>query len=107
VSLVHINRPRWILKRRIKRCPTCECCTEFVVTCEVWYASMWLCCRCGDGWGEEGLMPRPFARGWRKDAVREHRRMWDQATYGPFPTLQELDPEWQSEHPVEDAGATL
>lgn len=94
VVTLHVNRPsNRHLRRRIRRCFTCECCTEFVVRCELWYSACWMCCRCGDSWtAGEGRDQRPFHRNWRRDAVRRHRRMWDVATYGAFPTLHELDP---------------
>lgn len=92
-TLIHINRPsNQHLRRRIERCVTCECRTEFVVRFELWYSPTWMCCRCGDSWTDEGRYPRPFQRNWRTDAIRQHRRLWDLATYGPAPTLHELDP---------------
>lgn len=76
------------LRRRIWRCPTCECRTETVVRYEAWYDPTVVCCRCGDSWGSEGRFERPFHRHWRRDAVRRARPLWDLATYGPPPGLE-------------------
>jgi hypothetical protein len=73
---------------------------------ELWYAPTIYCCRCGDSWdAEEGRHERPFARGWRRDAVRCARQLWDQATYGPPPTVEQMDPEWFAEVEARQAEA--
>jgi hypothetical protein len=76
-------------RKRYLRCPMCECITETVVSFGGWYGISCFCCRCGDGWCDGELYERPFARGWRKRAIARHRRMWDEATHGPEPTLYE------------------
>lgn len=79
------------LRRRYQRCSTCECITEQVVRFEEWYAPTIWCCRCGEAWdGEEGRHERPFRRNWRQESVRTARAMWDRATYGPPPSLEDL-----------------
>jgi len=85
------------LRRRYWRCPIDECITEQVVRYEAWYGPTVWCCKCGDSWGEGGLHERPFARNWRRDAVRKARRLWDSATYGPPPSFEELFPEQHGE----------
>lgn len=96
------------LRRRYWRCTFCECITEQVVRFEVWYdATVW-CCRCGDSWAGGELHARPWRQNWRRDAARKARRLWDRATYGPPPSLQEMDPELFAElssPPVQDADA--
>lgn len=79
-----------LLRKRYRRCPVCECTTEMVERHEGWYGLTVMCCRCGDSWNDGELDPRPFSRGWRITAVREHRHLWDIATHGPDPTLEEL-----------------
>lgn len=78
------------LKRRYLRCPVCMCITETVIRFEAWYDATYYCCKCGDAWAGAELLERPFRRNWRAAAVRRARRLWDQATYGPPPTLEEL-----------------
>lgn len=76
------------LRRRIVRCPVCECMTEMVLAIDrsPYYSPTLHCCKCGDAWGEDGLLGRPFVRGWREQAVRRHRAMWVEATYGLPPS---------------------
>ena len=81
------------LRRRYWRCPVCQCRTESVFRYELWHGVTIWCCRCGDSWGDGELLLRPFARGWRREATRRARRLWDQALFGPAPTMHELDPE--------------
>jgi hypothetical protein len=88
------------LRRRYQRCPIDQCISEQVVRYELWHGPTVWCCKCGDSWGDGELLERPFLRGWRKDAVRDARRLWDRATYGPAPTLHELDPEMFPDEPV-------
>lgn len=91
---IHIN---WAsnrhLRKRILRCPTDECRTEFVVRFEAYHGCTWMCCRCGDAWVDEGMRPRPLERDWRRKRGAYHRSLWDIATHGPDPTEQELYPE--------------
>ena len=92
--MITICRPdNRFLRRRYHRCPVDECITEQVVRYEAWYGPTVWCCKCGDSWSGGELCTRPFARDWRRDAVRKARRLWDQATYGPPPSFTELFPE--------------
>lgn len=81
------------LRKAIRRCPVCECMTEMVERHEAWYGTSTYCCKCGDRWSDGELGPRPFRRGWRREAVQRHREMWDRATFGPPPDLLDLYPE--------------
>jgi hypothetical protein len=78
------------LRKLYVRCPMCECITEMVWRDSGWYGDDMMCCRCGDSWCDGELIPRPFARGWRDRAVREHRRLWDLAAHGPGPSHVDL-----------------
>lgn len=87
------------LRKRYQRCPVCECITETVERHEAWYGLHVMCCRCGDSWTDGYLDPRPFSRGWRNTSVREHRALWDRASHGPEPTIDDLlqaPPPWAS-----------
>jgi hypothetical protein len=66
--------------RRIEFCPTENRRRRFFVRFQHWYGSTWHCLGCGDAWqdGERGY--RPFARGWRKDAIRRAKAGWDRVT---------------------------
>ncbi len=92
-GFVHIYRPRSWTRRRILYCPVDGRRTECVVTQYVWHDTRVQCARCGEGWEDGAMWERPFAPGWRKAAQAEARRLWDEAPYGPFPTLAEMDPE--------------
>lgn len=81
------------LRKRYLRCPTCECITETVVRFEAYYGISQYCCKCGDAWEDGWLRPRPFTRSWRRLAVSRFRRLWEQATFGPDPTFEDLYPE--------------
>jgi hypothetical protein len=81
------NAPN-LLRKRYYRCPSCECTTEMVERHEGWYGRTVMCCRCGDSWND-GWCYRPFARNWRKERVAKHRQLWDVATFGPAPSLEE------------------
>lgn len=94
---VVVCRPGGVLRRSYSRCPTCERITEQVTRYEVWYDPQTWCTRCGDSWAGGELVARPFARGWRRDAVRWARALWDAATYGGTPQLAELDPQFAAE----------
>jgi hypothetical protein len=81
------------LRKRIQRCPIDECMTEMAVRYEAYYGVTTYCCKCGDWWQDGELCPRPFARGWRKAQAKRFRRFWDQAVFGPAPSMQDLYPE--------------
>ena len=77
---VTICRPTTFLARRVETCPNCECRRRFVVSMTVWYPSIWTCCACGDAYSEGGRMERPFARGWRQEAIAAAKAKWAVAT---------------------------
>jgi hypothetical protein len=75
-AAVHVCRPNQIALRRIATCPTCKRRRRFSAIDAAWYGPIWTCCGCGDSWGEGERMPRPFCRGWRKQATDRARRTW-------------------------------
>jgi hypothetical protein len=92
VSVIICGPDDRFLRKRYLRCPMCECVTESVVRYELWHGATVTCLRCGDMWGDGELYPRPFRPGWRRDRITRGRKLWDLATHGPEPTLQEMDP---------------
>lgn len=90
ISGVHLYRPRTFYRKRYLRCPTCECTTECVVAFYEWHDPWAGCCRCGESWSHEGIAERPWYRYWRRDRVRVHRKLWDEATFGPPPSLRDF-----------------
>ena len=42
-----------------------------------WYSGTVTCTLCGDAWGDEELMERPFRRGWRQERIKEAIRDWE------------------------------
>lgn len=91
MTVIHISYPDdRFLRRRIAWCPFEQRNQEMVVRFEEWYAPTVYCCGCGDTFGEDGRDPRPWRRNWRRDAVRRYRKLWDRATYGPPPGLDDF-----------------
>lgn len=79
-----ICRPSTVTLRAVRVCPCCHERHRQVGSVAVWYDTTWTCLGCGDSYyGDsyypEGIMPRPFARGWRERERAEARRRWDEA----------------------------
>ena len=70
-------------ERGMRACP--ECGNENARTLTEWpnfyiYLPGTDLCECGDRWWPgEGRAPRPFRRGWRKEAQQRFERLWNQA----------------------------
>ena len=82
------------MERRIRECPTEGKRRRFVVTAtSLWYSPTCYCLGCGDRWSDGERGSRPFARGWRQEAIAEAKRKWDAAPDYPNLTafvMQEL-----------------
>jgi len=74
--------PPTFLIRRVAPCHNCQKRRRFVVTDAVWYGATYTCCACGDSWTEGERHPRPFRKGWRKEAIARARKKWAEA--GPY-----------------------
>ncbi len=77
----------YVHRRRILRCPgACKGHRRRVVQAEgsPWYGPTFTCCSCGDSWSSDGIYPRPFKRGWRKEAITRARDVWRTARSGPI-----------------------
>lgn len=74
---IHINVPHYdsVLITRVK-CPTCDKVRAILTMSQEWYGCRSICLRCGEQWGDGERLPRPFARGWRKQSVEEARKIW-------------------------------
>lgn len=73
------------MRKRYRRCPSCECITEMVEQDGGYWGYMGMCCRCGDSWHDGEMLERPFRPGWRREAIAQHRQLWDEvATHGRF-----------------------
>ena len=88
--------PVGVVRRKYLDCPVCERRTRFVIRFGgAWYGSTGTCCRCGDSWqdGEQG--ERPFARGWRKEAIAIAQQEWVEAmTPREYEAAVRRDIEW-------------
>lgn len=66
--------------RRIAVCPNCHI-EGWVVSAaqsSPYYAPTETCTNCGDSWDwEEGVYPRPFRNGWRREAIERASRRFD------------------------------
>lgn len=73
-----------LVRRHYWHCPNCGRRRQFVETFGgVWYASILTCVACGDSWCEGERGERPFARGWRKAAIRDAQRKWHVLAVSP------------------------
>lgn len=67
-------------RRHIRLCPTEGRRRRMVREYgSLWYADTLTCLGCGDAWAGGERMPRPFARGWRKERITRARRDWRRA----------------------------
>lgn len=71
MTAIHIHAPRGYSWVEYTRCPTCERRTLFLARMVPWYGQDETCTRCGDSWQDGEMMPRPFARGWRAESIRQ------------------------------------
>jgi hypothetical protein len=70
-------------RRAIQWCPVEKRRRRFYGYFQHWYGWSWHCLGCGDRWSGDGeLGPRPFMRGWRKDAIARAKAGWDGVTVG-------------------------
>jgi hypothetical protein len=69
--------PQGVVRRHYLTCWNCERKRRVVEVWQgAWYPSHFYCCACGDGWGDEERMERPFLRGWRPKAIAKARAHW-------------------------------
>lgn len=73
---VHVYRPAVFTARRILFCPTCDRRRRFVVSSFIWFDPTAQCCACGETWHGSERAARPFARGWRTEAIRNAQQRW-------------------------------
>jgi hypothetical protein len=66
--------------RRIDLCPTEKRRRRIYSRFQHWYGWESYCLGCGDRWTPDEIGSRPFARGWRKEAIARHKRLWDGVT---------------------------
>ena len=73
---VIICRPRYLIERRILKCPTCDTRRRFAIIVELWYGDTKHCLTCGDVWQDGYRLDRPFKRGWRERRLKTARELW-------------------------------
>lgn len=71
-----------VLERRIRVCPTENARRRMVGGFAPWYGWTVYCLGCGDRWQDGERGERPFARGWRKAAIRHAEEMYARALSG-------------------------
>ena len=54
-------------------CPTCKRRRFALCLHYEWFGPDMTCLGCGERWNEDGRAERPFARGWRKESIRQAR----------------------------------
>lgn len=64
---------RHVVERKVEKqkCPTCKSEQDFLCEYEEWYGWTEICLNCGDCWMDGEMCPRPFRRGWRKEAIED------------------------------------
>ncbi len=72
----------WLLQRSIRECPTEGKPARMVDAFAPWYGWTNYCTGCGDRWQDGERGERPFARGWRGDAIRHAEKMYAVALSG-------------------------
>lgn len=75
-ALLHIQPGPTTTLAIVRTCPVCQREAHLVGATQDWYDTTWTCCRCGDSWAGGELLPRPFVRGWRQEAIRGACRRW-------------------------------
>lgn len=71
--------PPGVYRRAILRCGPCDRRHRFVISWDgAWYGET-LHGACGDRWQDGEMAPRPFERGWRKEAQEKFRARWEHA----------------------------
>lgn len=71
--------PPGVYMRRVIHCPACNRRHRFVVSWDgAWYGSTYYGL-CGDAWQDGEMAPRPFERGWRREAQVRAAEMWKYA----------------------------
>lgn len=58
-----------------------------------WYGWESYCLGCGDRWTPDEIGSRPFARGWRAEAIVRHKAKWDRT---PVRTPAERKAAWRA-----------
>jgi len=71
-----------VLERRIQHCPTEDAPRRMVGGFAPWYGWTVYCLGCGDRWADGERGERPFARGWRKDAIKYAEGLYATALSG-------------------------
>jgi hypothetical protein len=71
-----------VLERRIRHCPTENAQRRMVGGFAPWYGWTVYCLGCGDRWQDGERGERPFARGWRSDAIRHAEELYARALSG-------------------------
>lgn len=79
-SVIVCGPPAGVYKRRsLKSCPECGRESRAIERWDgAWYGVTDYC-ECGDRWQDGERTPRPFRRGWRKEAQAQFERMWEAA----------------------------
>lgn len=78
-NVIVCGPPRGVYYRSIGSCPACERRHRFITRWDgAWYGTTEYG-SCGDRWQDGEMAPRPFERGWRKEAQEHFRAMWDNA----------------------------
>lgn len=73
MSYIHIHAPQQTYFCALNRCPVCERDRRMLGAFAEWYGTTWTCLGCGDQWSDGERHERPFAPGWRRQAIEYAR----------------------------------
>lgn len=79
MARLHLHQPTTVWMRRVAYCPVCEKRRRMIGALQIWYATTWTCCGCGDSFTDGFRDPRPFTRNWRELSISAAKRRWDEA----------------------------
>lgn len=77
--MIHINVTRYDRVSILRfDCIHCEKSRFFVVASQEWYGRIGTCLKCGEQFGDDEWLARPFARGWRKENIANAKKVFRQ-----------------------------
>lgn len=74
MTTIHVNAPSSSHTLKKHECPTCNKNSFMLGHHAMWYGTDWTCLGCGERFNEDGIVERPFMRGWRKKSIES--AMW-------------------------------
>ena len=91
MTTIHVCTAKCIDRVLVRHdCPTCDKRRYFLCWFYEWYGWTLVCLRCGERWGDDEMLPRPFVPGWRKMSVENAKRQWREGSDVPGQEVMEF-----------------